>query len=132
MTDGDDEYRRGNRIDTVWRDVVICDVSEFVRVHGSKLVLPKSIKVQIHQQDLSLRPETSSMEVCEEMTQSAVISLQEINTVINSTRVAQNMVSMHSTLFNVIQRYSTLFNVTSRYSTYFNVIQRYLTLFNVI
>jgi len=96
LADGSTEYRRGSKVDTLWRDVVLCDVSAFVRVHGSKLKVPESITAQIqqHAADTESTPQSSSNAITHEVTPTAMISLEEIKTVINSTRVAQNMVSI--------------------------------------
>ena len=97
LADGSTEYRRGSKVDTIWRDVILCDVSAFVRVHGSKLMVPESITAQIqqHAHGTESTPQTSSNAMTREVMSTAMLSLEEMKTVINSTRVAQNMVSIH-------------------------------------
>jgi hypothetical protein len=49
--DGDDEYTMCASTDLIWRDVVISDITNSVRVVGKKLLLPNKLKLELKSTD---------------------------------------------------------------------------------
>ncbi len=71
LGDGDDEYSLCPSTDIIWRDVVLADITDFVRVTGKKLWLPFNIKSQLSTHDTVAGPvavtSTPSPEADDEM-----------------------------------------------------------------
>lgn len=94
MSDESNEYRRDTKCDMIWRDVVLSDISAFVRAHDRKLVLPTNIKSQLCQDDLTDAAQVTSsgadQPLCSPLD---VICIEDLAAVIGRTRTGQNMVS---------------------------------------
>lgn len=59
---GDDEYIMCASTDFIWRDVVLADITNSVRVVGKKLWLPKQLEHELKNYDASNTPSTSTVE----------------------------------------------------------------------
>lgn len=94
---GDDEYViANNHHETIWRDVVVADVTAAVQTNDKKLTLPKAIKLQI----IEFLSTVALQEPPFESTGMASVSnppvtIDDIAKIMNETKQARRLVSPH-------------------------------------
>ncbi len=93
-TNGDDEYTRCTSNDVIWRDVVLAEITDLVRVQGKKVVVPQNLKSLI---SAHLTPSTStSVSVLSPQDQPLpeVIDAKSLENLMSMTNVARRLVSV--------------------------------------
>lgn len=101
--DGDDEYSLCPTTDVIWRDVVLADITDVVRVTGKKLWLADSLKCQLSNHDTATTTSTTTTTATQPPVNDDVVDVETLAELFSKTCSVRRMVSINcQDDFNVI------------------------------
>lgn len=93
-SNGDDEYSKCRSNEVIWRDVVLADITNMVRVQGKKIVIPYDLKCLLSDHLTSSNSASTSVPSPQNQPLPDMIDSKSLAKLMSLTSVARRVVSV--------------------------------------